>query len=165
MQTPISSLATPPFQEKLGEQAGRRLFVSPRSRASLERFVRQLDFSESKSETSRFATSTPVALEITITLGSSPWENAQLPSLQGPRAQEVLDASTPGWRDQVLAVLRRPNTPMSKDSPTPDPSPLPRQVCHILRGNVERPIKVLVTKFTTYEIISQWFTLKIKCLK
>ena len=153
METPITSRATPPSHEKIGEQARRRLFaspVSPRTRASMERFVRKLSFSESENEeTSRFATSTPAPANATITLTSSPYE------LQGPKAIQVLDASTPGWRDQLLADLHRPNSPMSEGSLTPDPSPLPPQVRHVLRGNLKRPVKVVVTKFTTYEIIPQ----------
>ena len=153
METPVTSHATPPSNKKLGEQARRQLFaspVSPQTRASVERFVKQLNFSESESKTPCFATSTPApASNATITLTSSPWE------LQGPRAIKVSDASTPGWRDQLLADLHQPNSPMSEDSLTLDPSPLPRQVCHILRGNVDRPIKMVVTKFSTYEIIPQ----------
>ena len=73
----------------------------------------------------------------------------------GLRAVEVLDASTPGWRDQLLADLNWPNLPMSEDSVMQDPSPLPSQVRHVWRGNLDRPVKVVVTKFTTYEIIPQ----------
>ena len=151
METPTSSLATPPSHEKMGEQARRRLFVSPGRRAALEPHVRVLKFNDSDEEVQGFATSTPTpaAKNTTITLTSSPWE------LEGPRAVEVLDASTPGWRDQLLADLHRPNSPRSEDSLTPNPSPLPRQVHHILRGNLDRPVKVVVTKFTTYEIIPQ----------
>ena len=157
METPLSSLATPPSHEKLGEQARRRLFNSPGRRAAMLPYVRKLTFDETDNEVSGFATSTPaasapstpVAINTTITLSSSPYE------LQGPRAVEVLDASTPGWRDQLLADLHRPNLSMSADSLTPDPSPLPRQVRHVLRGNLDRPVKVVVTKFTTYEIIPQ----------
>ena len=153
METPVSSLTTPPSHEKHGEQACRQLFaspVSPRTRASVEQFVKQLNLSKIKSETSCFTTSTPApAANATITLTSSPWE------LQGPRAIKVSGASTPGWRDQLLANLHRQNLPMSEDSLTPDPSPLPRQVCNILRGNVDRPVKVVVTKLSTYEIIPQ----------
>ena len=156
MQTPLTSLATPPSHEKLGENARRRLFDSPGRRAAMLPYVRKLTFNDDD-EVSGFATSTPMAsatptletINTTITLSSSPYE------LQGPRAVEVLDASTPGWRDQLLADLNRPNLPLSEDSLTPDPSPLPRQVRHVLRGNLDRPVKVVVTKFTTYEIIPQ----------
>ena len=152
METPVTSRATPPSHEKPGEEARRRLFaspVSPRSRASAKKIVRELNFSSESEPSCLFATSTPAPANVTITLSSSPWE------LQGPRAVEVSNASTPGWRDQLLADLHRPNSPMSQDSMTPDPSPLPPQVRHVLRGNLERPVKVVVTKFTTYEIIPQ----------
>ena len=150
MQTPLTHLATPPSHEKVGENARRRLFDSPGRRAAMLPYVRQLTFGETEEDVSGFATSTPVATNAanqTITLTSSPFE------LQGPKATEVLDASTPGWRDRLLTDLCRPLTPVSVDSPTPDPSPLPPQVRHVLRGTLERPVRVVVTKFTTYEII------------
>ena len=157
METPLTSLATPPSHEKLGENARRRLFNSPGRRAALLPYVRQLTFNETDEEVSGFATSTPAATNTTIFLGSSPWEkiDAQLPPLQGPRAEEVLNASTPGWRDQLLADLHRVNTPMTDDSPAQNPSPFPREVRHLLRGNLDRPVKVVVTRHTTYEIIPQ----------
>jgi hypothetical protein len=150
MQTPLTHHATPPSHEKLGENARRRLFDGRRAAMS----PRQLTFGETDDEVSGFATSTP-ASNNTIDIGSSPWENinAELPPLRGPTAEEVSDASTPGWRDRLLASLHRLNTPVSLDSRSPDPSPLPPQVRHVLRGTLERPVKVVVTKFTTYEII------------
>jgi len=144
METPLTHHATPPSHEKLGEKARRRLFNDGR-RAAMSPCVRQLTYGETDDEVSGFATSTPT--NQTITLTSSPYE------LQGPQATEVSNVSTPGWRDRLLASLHRLNTPVTVDSQTPDPSPLPPQVRHVLRGTLQRPVKVVVTKFTTYEII------------
>ena len=168
-ETPLSGLSTPPSHEKYGERARRRLFLSPDTKTSLKPYVvTKLSFDDTnESDAVGFATSTPVA--------STPIKteelNALLPPLEGPMAEEVIvessPESSPGWRDRLLADLCRPMSPtplMLANSPTslanhpkPDPSPLPRKVRHLLRlrGNLTQPVTVVVTKYTTYEIIPQ----------
>jgi hypothetical protein len=166
-ETPVTGLSTPPSHEKMGEQARRRLFFSPGMKAAMQPFVKQLSFNDSEIEASGFATSTPAAPNNTITISSSPWRppstsltlaeiNALLPPMEGPKAEEIYCERSLNVGNHFLADLCRPSTPLSPFHPKQDtspPTPLPPRVQHLLGQNLTRPVTVVVTKYTTYEII------------
>jgi len=77
--TPVNGLSSPPPFSRMGDQARRRLFITPGARAAMLPYARELSFDESSElmPTTPMMASTPETnrpgTNDTITIASSPW--------------------------------------------------------------------------------------------
>jgi hypothetical protein len=136
--TPVNGLSSPPSFSRMGDQARRRLFITPGARAAMLPFARELSFDESSElmPTTPMMASTPETNRLgtndTITITSSPWRPwttslsfSQLDSLL-PVSPRAGDLFTPGGGlNYNNSIFNSPPLSAPQPMPTEQPSPQP----------------------------------------